>query len=100
MTIATDLTELVVRENILYESLRSQNLDGSIRTEERPVQAVAVGNPRIFSAPNNSSRDMIYSALSKIEPPKKANAYVLGNSIGEQFPDGCWPMPVQFYYKL
>ena len=100
MVIKIGLVELVVRENVIYESQRFTNPDGSIRTEETAIQAFAVGNPRILKIPNNSSHNMVVAELAKMEPPKKANAYVLGHTGGEQFPDETWPAPVQFYHKL
>ncbi|GEM_PF-2992733 len=92
-----ELSELVLKENILYESLRFPNLDGIIRTEQKPVQALAVGLPQVLKIPTDKSHK-VGNLVAELERPESANAYAIGNP-GENYQNG-FPVAVQFYHKL
>ncbi|HLC55376.1 MAG TPA: hypothetical protein VJJ75_02470 [Candidatus Nanoarchaeia archaeon] len=92
-----ELSELVLKENILYESLRFQNLDGTIRTEQKPVHALAVGLPQVLRIPTDKFHK-VGDLVAELEKPEPANAYVIGNP-GESYQNG-FPVAVQFYHKL
>lgn len=96
------LSELELKGNILYESLRFPNPGGSIKTELKPVQAIAVGLPQVLIITTSQDSKEAWDLTERVERmhrPETANAYVIGNP-GESYQNGAVPRAVQFYHKI
>ena len=98
-----DLVELVTDKlDVVYAIVECQSGTlGNMETHghQAPVRATALGKPITLRVPQDQSFPYIKKEVSKLERPKFANSYMVGEQ-GESYQDGSIPVPIQFYHSF